>query len=643
METPVATLSVNDSTRLSFFERYRSFLLSRNTILTLTGGLLLVAAALLYMLGRPEVGHWVFLVSALIGGIPLFLYAARGLIVDHDITAGVMASAAMIAAIIVGEYSAAALVVFMMSIGEWLENLTVARADNALKDLARLIPATVTVRRNGDEIVIPIEEVTLRDIVLVRTGERIGVDGLIVNGRGSVNQAAITGESMPVEKDEGDEVFAGTLNELGTLEVQVTKLGEDTTLGQIVRLVKEAQASQAPVQRLANRYARYLVPITFSIAIVVGLITGDIMRSVTVLVVVCPCALVLATPTAVVAAIGNAAKRGMLVKSGASIEQIGKVDVVAFDKTGTLTYGKPVVQEVVSFNELEEGRILQLAATAERFSEHPIGRSIVQAALERSLELGEPDDFEVLPGFGVSALVDGHQVVVGKRALLAERQVEWAQEQDSKSRALEEQGFTVISLAMDGEAVGLIALADAPREEAKRAVAEIKALGVKQIIMITGDNARTAKMIADELGLDHYYAEVLPQRKLEIIRQLQAEGKKVAFAGDGVNDAPALAAADIGIAMGVTGTDVALETADLGLMQDEIERVPQVLSLSRRTLKVVRQNIIFSMSMNLLSLTLGSLGIIGPVIGALLHECSSLPVLANSARLVDARYRPPTE
>jgi Cd2+/Zn2+-exporting ATPase len=619
----------------SIFERYRDFLLSRETIITFINGLLLILGSVVTMGGAPGLGNWLFLASALTGGIPLFLYAARGLIIDRDVTAGVMVSTAMIAAILVGEYSAAALVVFMMSIGEWLENMTVARADNALRDLASLIPATVTVRRNGQESVIPIEQVTLDDVVLVLTGERVGVDGVILAGTGSLNQAAITGESMPVEKVTGDKVFAGTLVEVGALEVEVKRLGEDTTLGQIVTLVKDAQSSKAPVERQADRYARYLVPLTFAIAIAVYLVTRDITRSITVLVVVCPCALVLATPTAVVAAIGNAAKHRILVKSGASMEQVGRVDVVAFDKTGTLTIGRPVVRDVVAVNSADPGYILGLAASAERFSEHPIGRSIVNAAKQREIKLLEPSDFTAQPGFGVTASVSQKKVVVGNRALLVDRGIPWSAVLGAKVEALEDQGKTVIPVAVDGEVAGLLALTDTPRPQAVTVIAELKRLGVEQVVMITGDNSGTAAIIAHDLGVDRFYAGVLPQDKLQIIRDIQAQGKKVAYAGDGVNDAPALAAADIGIAMGVAGTDVALETADIGLMQDEIERIPYVLGLSRRTLKVIWQNVAFSMSVNILSVLLGVLGIIGPVVGALMHELSALPVLANSARLIN--------
>lgn len=623
----------------NFFMRYRDFLLSRDTIIAFINAVLLLAGFLVSVFGRPEVGKWLYLGSAVIGGIPLFLLAGKAVLINHDITAGFMASVAMIAAIIVGEYSAAALVVFMFAIGDWLESLTIARADNALRDLAKLVPATIVVIRDGKEITIPIEHVQLGEKVLVRSGERIGVDGQVLGGSGSVNQSAITGESMPVEKKVGDEVFAGTLNEVGVMEIQVTRLGQDTTLGQIVKLVKEAQKTQAPVQRIANKYARILVPVTFSIAVLVYLLSGDITRSITVLVVVCPCALVLATPTAVVAAIGNAAKRGMLVKSGAVIEQIGKVDVVAFDKTGTLTHGCPVVQSVIPLDGMDENEILGLAAAVERGSEHPIGHSIVLAGQERQVKIAKADNCTVLPGYGITGRVKQSQVVIGNRALLSEHGVAWAGEADGRIQSFEAQGQTVIPVAVDGALRGLITLADTPRQEARQAITELKRIGIREVIMITGDNPRTADQIAKELGIDRVFAEVLPQDKLRIIRDLQKEGKKVAFVGDGVNDAPALAAAEIGIAMGLAGTDVALETADIGLMADEIERIPQIIELSRSALRVIRQNVIFSMGMNLLSVVLGGFGIIGPVVGALMHETSALPVLANSARLINYRKK----
>lgn len=623
-----------------FFKRHRDFFLSWKTILTAFNGLLLLAGLIVSLVVGAEVGQWIYLAAALVRGTPIIISALRAALLERDITVDLMASVAMIAAIIVGEYSAAALVILVLSIGEALEDFTVSRADSALKDLAKLVPASVTVRRNGQEVVVPIKQVALDDIVLVRTGERIGVDGIVVAGSASVNQAAITGESVPVEKQGHDEVFAGTLNELGILKVRVTGLGEDTTLGQIVKLTEDARQSQAPVKRLADRYAAILVPLTFLIAISVYVITQDIMRCVTVLVVVCPCAFILAAPTALVAAIGNSAKRGILVKSGASMERVGKVDVVVLDKTGTLTLGKPIVKEVIPFGDIGPNRLLGLAATVERFSEHPIGRSIVKAAEESVIKLGEPSDFQVLPGFGVKANVERQNVIIGKRALMAEQGVRFSSELEHKVRELEKQGDTVILVAVGGEVTGSIALADEPRPGARRAIAELKTMGIEQVILVTGDSSDTAEKIASEMGIDDFHADMLPQDKLKILRELQLQGKKVAFVGDGINDAPALAKADIGVVMGISGTDVALETADVGLMQDDLGCVPYIIGLSRKSLKVIWLNVAFSMSVNILSVVLGGFGIIGPAIGALMHETSALPVLANSARLVNYRGKP---
>jgi heavy metal translocating P-type ATPase len=346
---------------------------------------------------------------------------------------------------------------------------------------------------------------------------------------------------------------------------------------------------------------------------------------------------VLSTPTAVVAAIGNAAKKGILVKAGSAMEMAGRVSVVALDKTGTLTMGKPVVQDVISLNGLSSSALLGLVGSVERFSEHPIGKAIVEACHERSLKLEEPSEFKVQPGFGVLASTASGRMVVGTRALLAENGIAWTDALEAQVLSYENSGQIVIPVGLNNAVVGFISLVDQPRPEAKRAIEELKKIGIKQVIMITGDNPVTAERIAKEMGIDRFYAQVLPQDKLKIIRELQAEGHKVLFAGDGVNDAPALAAADIGVAMGLGGTDVALETAGIGLMADEIERLPQIIALSRKTLKVIRANVIFSMSVNLISVCLGSFGVIGPVIGAVIHECSSVPTLANSARLVNYR------
>ena len=625
--------------RLSFFERYRGFLLSTNTLITVANGILLLAGFVTSLLvDDPRPANILYLLAALVGGSPIFLLAARG-IRKLDLTAGVMVSVAMIAALLIGEYSAAALVAFMMMFGEMLENFTVARSDDALKELASLIPPQVTLLLQGREEVVAIEQVRVGDILLVRNGERIPVDGVVTEGQAAVDEAAITGESIPADKAVGDSVFAGTINTAGTLVVQAQKLGRDTTLGTIVKLVEEAQKSQAPVQRLANQYARILVPITFVVAIAVTLLTGELVRSVTVLVVVCPCALVLATPTALVAAIGNAARHNVIVKTGAHMEKLGKIDVVAFDKTGTLTEGRPEVVQVTSSDGAGADEVLRYAAAAERVSEHPLGRAIVRAAEAQGLTLPRAEGIQVLTGLGVQAHLDHTEIIVGSQGLLDSRGIRLSSEQERQLAELEDKGHTVIPVALGQQVIGLISLADAIRPNAPATLHGLKAEGVHTTVMISGDNRATVEAVARQLGVDEYHGQMLPAEKLSLIQDMKDRGQSVAYVGDGVNDAPALAAADIGIAMGVAGTDLAIETADVALMRDDMGRLPYLIALSRETLRTIRVSVLFSMSVNLLSVVLGTLGIIGPAFGAVMHELSALPVLAYSARLVSYKYK----
>jgi Cd2+/Zn2+-exporting ATPase len=617
-----------------FFARYRSFLLSPGTLIAAANALLLLMGFVAGLLGQAKAANGLYLASALIGGAPIFRLALGNILREFDLTAGVMVSIAMIAALIVGEYSAAALVAFMMLIGEMLEDFTVARADNALNELSSLIPETVTLRRSDQDVEVPIEAVQRGDVVLVRPGGRVPVDGFVKSGNAALDQSAITGESIPVDKEPGDHVYAGTLCTAGALEISVDNVGQGTTMGNMIALVKQARSTQAPVQRVANRYAQYMAPLAIAIAVGAYLLTGDVIRAITVLIVICPCSLVLATPTAVVAAVGNAARQGVLVKHGPAMEQIGKVDVVAFDKTGTLTLGEPSLKETVSLNGMQLQHILALVAGAERSSEHPLGRAIVAAARDENLAISTPDDFEALPGHGIRATVQGHQVVIGDRMLVREG-IALPESTQTLIRETEASGNTVIPIAIDREVAGLCVVSDTVRPESKQAVARLKRLGVEQTVLISGDNAAVAEAVGRELGVDQVYAETLPEQKLEFIRALQARGLKVAYVGDGVNDAPALAAADVGIAMGHIGTNVAMETADVVLLTDKIERLPYLVDLSRAALGVIRNNVIFAMGMNVLSVALSIFGIIGPVVGAVMHEASALPVVANSARLIN--------
>ena len=418
--------------------------------------------------------------------------------------------------------------------------------------------------------------------------------------------------------------------------MRASRVGEETTLGQIRRMVAEAQEQKAPIERLLDRYAKLYTPIALILGGLLWWWSGDILRAITVLIVFCPCVMVLATPTALVASIGNAAMRGSLVKKGATIEAMARIDTVAFDKTGTLTVGRPVLVDIITLNGQTDSEILQLAASAEKFSEHPLGQAVVQTATSRDLPILDPDIFEALPGQGVQARVNGAELLLGRTQFLAERLPSLAGQIEAQMEALTTQGRTVIPVAVDRQLAGLLILQDTLRPEAKQTVARLHQLGLRTVL-ISGDNRTTAERIATELGIPECHAEVLPHQKVEIVRQLQQEGRRVAFVGDGVNDGPALATADVGVAMGVAGTDVAIETAEVALLSDELTKLPHLLALSQQAIHVIRQNLVFSLGVLALAVGLTVPGILTPVTGALLHELSSLPVIANSARLIGVK------
>jgi Cd2+/Zn2+-exporting ATPase len=621
-----------------FAHRYREFLLDPGTLFTLASLLLLVAASIGNpggLLSSGEVsptGEILYFAAAIVGSVYIWWSAFQG-IRERDFTADIPVSIATAAAIATGAYSAAAIVAVLLLLGGMLEEFVAARAGRALEALEALLPERITVRRGGRDVVVPLGEVRVGDLLLVRPGERIAVDGELVSGTASVNQAAVTGESVPVDKSEGDEVFAGTLSELGAMEVRATGVGEETTLGQIRRMVEEAQEQKAPIERILNRYAKFYTPVALVLAALLWWWTGDITRSITMLIVFCPCVMVLATPTALVASIGNAAMRGSLVKKGATVEAMAKVDTVAFDKTGTLTYGDPRLVEVIPLNGISEAEVLRLSATAEKFSEHPIGRAVVEAAEACGLEIPDPEGFEALPGLGVRANTDGYRLSLGRPEALAGQGVKVGGKVEERAVRLAAPGRTVVLLAESAEASGLLVFEDGMRPEAKATVERLDELGVRTVL-VSGDNQTTAERIATELGIVEVHAEVLPQQKVEIVKGLQAEGRKVAFVGDGINDGPALATADVGVAMGLAGTDVAIETAEIGLLSDDLSKLPHLLGLSQKAISAIRQNLVFSLGVLALAVGLTVPGILTPVTGALLHELSSIPVIANSARLI---------
>ena len=623
-----------------FVGRYRDFLLDPGTLFTLASLVLLIAATIQTPDGLINSEHahtWLYLAAALAGSLYIWWSALQG-IRERDFTADIPVSFATAAALIIGQYSAAAVVAVLLLLGGMLEEFVSARAGNALDSLARLLPDRVTVRRGGEDLVVPLEEVQSGDLVLIRSGDRIPVDGMVAQGTASINQAAITGESLAVEKQPDDPVFAGTLNELGALEVRTTKVGEETTLGQIRRMVAEAQEQKAPIERILNRYAKFYTPCALILGTLVWWWSGDILRAITILIVFCPCVMVLATPTALVASIGNAALRGSLVKKGATIEAMAKVTAVAFDKTGTLTFGQPKLTTIQPLGQLTETELLRLAAIAEKLSEHPLGRAVVQAALAREVVVPDPEEFTVLPGLGVRALIDDGEVVVGRPRLLSEQGISVNEDVAARARNLAAVGRTVILIAHTSQIVGVLVLEDTLRPQASAVITRLKKLGIRTVL-VTGDNTVTAERIAGELGISEVHADVLPAQKVEIVKQLQAQGWSVAFVGDGVNDGPALATANVGVAMGLGGTDVAIETAEIALLSDDLTKLPHLLSLARQAMRAIKQNLIFSLGVLAIAVGLAIPGILLPVTGALLHELSSIPVIANSARLIGLRER----
>jgi len=620
--------------------RYRDFLLSPGTIFTLASLLLLIAATIQAPDGLVNSTHahtWLYLAAALAGSVYIWWSAFQG-IRKRDFTADIPVSFATAAALIIGQYSAAAVVAVLLLLGGMLEEFVSARAGNALDELSKLLPDRVTVRRDGEDRVVPLEEVQSGDLVLIRSGDRIPVDGAISLGTASVNQAAITGESLPVEKQVGDLVYAGTLNEVGALEVRATKVGTETTLGQIRRMVEEAQKQKAPIERILNRYAKFYTPAAIILGALVWWFSGDILRAITILIVFCPCVMVLATPTALVASIGNAALRGSLVKKGATIEAMAKVNAVAFDKTGTLTFGQPKLTTIQPFGEMTETELLRLAASAEKLSEHPLGRAVVQAAIAREVVDPDPEELTVLPGLGVRARIQDGEVVIGRPRLLSEQDITVGSDIAARARNLAAVGRTVILVAHNRQIVGMLVLEDTLRSEASSVITRLGKMGIRTVL-VTGDNTVTAERIAGALGISEVHAEVLPAQKVEIVKQLQAQGWSVAFVGDGVNDGPALATANVGVAMGLGGTDVAIETAEIALLSDDLAKLPHLLSLSRQAMRAIKQNLIFSLSVLAIAVGLAIPGILSPVTGALLHELSSIPVIANSARLIGIKER----
>ncbi len=584
-------------------------------------------------------------VAIILCGIPIILEAIIGLVTAFDIKADVLVSLALIASVCIGEIFAAGEVAVIMQLGGLLEEITVARARAGIEKLVHLTPQTARVLQDGTEKVIPAEQVRVGDRIRVLPGEGVPVDGVIVEGQTSINQAVMTGESLPVDKTVGNAVSSGTVNQFGAFEMEATKVGEDSSIQRMIRLVQSADAGKAKIVGVADRWATWIVVIALTAAALTWLITGQIIRAVTILVVFCPCALVLATPTAIMAAIGNATKHGFLVREGDALERMAAVKLIAFDKTGTLTYGTPEVTAVTAVGKnCSEEKLYRLTAAAEQLSEHPLGKAIVKCyekgavmkgvdSEESSLhrELPAASEFRMIPGRGVSAVVEGHHVLAGNPELLREDGVEVNVPEGADEYV--QHGCTVIYVAVDHELAGYIALSDTLREESASTIAAIAELGVEPVLL-TGDHENATGTIAGRLQIGTVRANCLPEDKLAAIDEFQKAGKPVCMIGDGINDAPALKKADVGIAMGGVGSDIAVDAADIALVDDEVKELPHLLALSRRMMITIKLNMTFSMTLNFIAIVLAIIGTLNPVVGALVHNAGSVLVITNSALLL---------
>ena len=602
------------------------------TLLVLSGAA--VVGSLLQWRPFPFGLAWV---AILLCGVPILLEAVIGLVTAFDIKADVLVSLALIASVCIGQDFAAGEVAFIMQLGGLLEELTVARARAGIEKLVHLTPRTARVLRSGGEETVPAEQVRVGDRVRVLPGESVPVDGVIVAGQTSINQAVMTGESLPVDKTVGDTVSSGTVNQFGAFEMEATKVGEDSSIQRMIRLVQSADAGKARIVGLADRWATWIVVIALSAAALTWLITGQIIRAVTILVVFCPCALVLATPTAIMAAIGNATKHGFLVREGDALERLAKAKIIAFDKTGTLTYGTPEVVAVVSVSEAcGKDELYRLAASAEQLSEHPLGKAIVRCCRRDGGVLAEAQDFRMIPGRGVRAQVEGKTVLAGSPELLREQGA--PMEMPAAADTYLQQGCTVTYVAVDGEFAGFLALSDTLRQESAATITELSRLGV-QPVLLTGDHENAARTIAGKLGIRELQANCLPEDKLTAIGAYQAQGLPVCMIGDGVNDAPALKRADVGIAMGGVGSDIAVDAADIALVDDEVKELPHLIALSHRMMTTIKLNMSFSMALNFVAIILAIIGTLNPVVGALVHNAGSVLVITNSAFLLKWRKK----
>jgi len=560
------------------------------------------------------------------GGYPVFLNVIRATL-KRQIISHTLMTLGVIAALVVGQWVTAALVVVFMRIGDYVENFTTESARRAVKELTALTPQTARVERDGIELVIPVSELQIGETIVVRPGEKIAVDGEVLSGQATVDQSSITGESMPIEAANGTHVFAATIAKWGSLRIRSERIGSETTFGRVVKMVEEAEAHRADVQRLADRFSAWYLPVVAVIAALTFIFTRNPLATAAVLLVACSCSFALATPVAMLASVGASAKRGVLIKGGKYLELLARADVLLVDKTGTLTLGQPQVTDVVSLNGLSRSEILSFAASAERYSEHPLAEAVRTLARDENVALIEPKEFEAVPGYGVRAIIGSHHIAIGNRRMI--------QQMGSlpMTAELEAQGKTLLFMESNNELVGILAATDTLRSEVPAALSEARLLGIRHIELLTGDNERTASALAEQLGVS-YRANLLPENKVDIVKEYQAKGHVVVMVGDGVNDAPALAQANVGIAMGAAGTDVAIEAAHIALMREDWSLVPDVLKIAERTMRIVKTNLLFTTVYNLVGLSLAASGILPPVLAAAAQSLPDIGIMGNSARLL---------
>lgn len=576
-------------------------------------------------------------VAIILCGLPIIKEAATCLYEEFDIKADVLVSLALIASVIIGEIFAAGEISVIMTIGALLEDLTVQKAQSGIENLVKLTPKQAITIRDNKEIMINADDIEIGDIVRVIAGETIPVDGVIIKGQGSIDESIMNGESLPVDKYVGDDVLSGTINQYSTFDIKATKTSQDSSLKRMIKLVKEADSKKAPIVSLTDKWATWIVVIALVSSIGTYLVTHQILRSVTILVVFCPCALVLATPTAIMACIGNASKYGILIKGGDVVERLSKIKNIAFDKTGTLTYGKLSVVEYKSFNpEYDDEALLKILASVEAYSEHPLGKAIISYYKENNEELLDIQNFTVNPGKGITANLGEKSILVGNLKLIKDVDINLNKDIINISEEFTKKGCTVIYLSIDNKLIGYVALSDILREEAKEVISYIKSQKINPI-MLTGDNKNSAQNIASIVGIDDINPSLLPEDKMNIIKNLEDSKSPTCMIGDGVNDALALKYSSVGISMGAIGSDIAIEASDIALASDDIKNIPYLLYLSKKTMKTIKLNVTFSLALNFLAIILAMTGILNPVVGALVHNLGSVFVILNSAKLLKTR------